>query len=308
MNREQLNDALSEMRAKALKKTIPIVWSLALLVAWALTTVENNAKAEMNEVKATVNSWIEIKNLCDELFIQEVNNVKIWEQNIDWVITLLHEAECDYTFQQVADAIWFDDWLLCPVELWEKYWWQCTEHLNDWHPGKLNAEWTSQAMPEVKWKTSHERFKELCEAYWLPAGLIREVENRNNIREWVILAIIIAETSWGKFGYWVEWCHNIWNVGNNDRWDRVCYDSFEEWLEKIAQTLNNSLLWTTQTLGCLSRAGSCKWREDRGYIYASSDGNWERNMLNVLNTIYREELWEINPERFNVRRAFTIYQ
>jgi hypothetical protein len=25
MNREQLNDALSEMRAKALKKTIPIV-------------------------------------------------------------------------------------------------------------------------------------------------------------------------------------------------------------------------------------------------------------------------------------------
>ena len=36
MNREQLNDALSEMRAKALKKTVPIVGSLALLVAGAL--------------------------------------------------------------------------------------------------------------------------------------------------------------------------------------------------------------------------------------------------------------------------------
>ena len=236
MNREQLNDALSEMRAKALKKTIPIVWSLALLVAWALTTVENSVDAESYRA---VETW------------------NVVQERQPWMLT------------ESGD---------------------------------------SQKMPEVNGKTSHERFKELCEAYWLPASLIREVENRNNIREWVILGIIVAETSGGKFGYWVEWCNNIWNVGNNDRGDRYCYASFEEWLEKIAQTLNNSLLWTTQTLGCLSRAGSCKWREDKGYIYASSDGNWERNMLNVLNTIYREELWEINPERFNVRRAFTIYQ
>ena len=177
-----------------------------------------------------------------------------------------------------------------------------------WEPWKLTADGLRQEMPEVKWKTSHERFKELCEAYWLPASLIREVENRYNIREWVILGIIVAETSGWKFGYWVEWCHNIWNVWNNDRGDRYCYDSFEVWLEKIAQTLNNSMLWTTQTLGCLSRAGSCKWWEDKGYIYASSDWNWERNMLQVLNTIYKDELGEINPERFNVRRVFTIYQ
>ena len=236
MNKKELNEALSEMRAKALKKTIPIVWSLALLVAWALTTIENSVDAESYRA----------------------------------------------------------------VETWNV--------VQEWTPGMLTESGDSQAMPEVKWKTSHDRFKELCEAYGLPAGLIREVENRNNIREWVILAIIIAETSGGKFGYWVEWCNNIGNVWNNDRGDRVCFESFEQGLEKIAQTLNNSMLWTTQTLGCLSRAGSCKWREDKGYIYASSDGNWERNMLNVLNTIYREELWEINPERFNVRRAFTIYQ
>jgi len=31
-------------------------------------------------------------------------------------------------------------------------------------------------------------------------------------------------------------------------------------------------------------------------------------MLNVLNAIYQEELWTIEPERFNVRRQFTIYQ
>lgn len=236
MNREQLNDALSEMRSRALKKTVPIVWSLALILAGALWTMENSVDAESYKA---VESWA---------IVQE------------------------------------------------------------WTPGMLTASGDSQQMPTVNGKTSHERFKELCEAYGLPASLIREVENRNNIREWVILGIIIAETSWWKFWYWVEWCYNIGNVGNNDRWDRYCYDSFEQWLEKIAQTLNNSLLWTTQTLWCLSRAGSCKRREDRWYIYASSNGNWERNMLQVLNTIYREELWEINPERFNVRRAFTIYQ
>jgi len=27
-----------------------------------------------------------------------------------------------------------------------------------------------------------------------------------------------------------------------------------------------------------------------------------------LNAIYQEELWKIEPERFNVRRVFTIYQ
>lgn len=236
MNREQLNDALSEMRAKALKKTVPIVGSLALLVAGALWTIENTADAEATY---KVESWA---------IVQE------------------------------------------------------------WQPWMLTASGDSQAMPEISGKTSHERFKALCEAYWLPASLIREVENRYNIREWVILGIIVAETSGWKFGYGVEWCHNIWNVWNNDRWDRYCYASFEEGLEKIAQTLNNSLLWTTQTLGCLSRAGSCKWWEDKGYIYASSDWNWERNMLQVLNTIYKDELGEINPERFNVRRAFTIYQ
>ena len=236
MNRKELQMGLDELRNRALKRTVPLIGGLALLVAGALWTIENTADAEATY---KVESWA---------IVQE------------------------------------------------------------WTPWMLTASGDSQQMPEISGKTSHERFKALCEAYGLPASLIREVENRNNIREWVILAIIIAETSGWKFGYGVEGCHNIWNVGNNDRWDRVCYDSFETGLEKIAQTLNNSLLWTTQTLWCLSKAGSCKWREDKGYIYASSDGNWERNMLNVLNTIYREELWEINPERFNVRRAFTIYQ
>ena len=46
MNKKDLEMGLSELRAKALKKTVPIVGSLALLVAGALGTIENTADAE----------------------------------------------------------------------------------------------------------------------------------------------------------------------------------------------------------------------------------------------------------------------
>lgn len=197
---------------------------------------------------------------------------------------------------------------ICPETLYNTYWTWCLEHLNEWYPWKLTASWDSQEMPELVEKTSHERFKELCQKYWLNASAIWEVENKYNLREWIILAIIIAETSWGKNWYWVEWCWNYWNVWNNDRGDRYCFTSESEWLHKIWKTLSNQFLWKTQTLGCLSKAWSCTWWEDRGYVYASSNGNWERTIVNVLNAIYQEELWTIDPKRFNVRRIFTQYQ
>lgn len=246
---EQKLNSLKTYRDKGLRTVIGCVGALSIFSIWALSTMENGVKAELDD---------------------------------------------GISFTKSEQSVSDDSYKAVVSEAWE--------------PWKLTADGLRQEMPEIEWADSHSRFKALCEAYWLPASLIWEVENRYNIREWVVLGIIIAETSGWKFGYGVEGCNNIWNVWNNDRWDRFCYDSFEQGLEKIAQTLNNSLLWTTQTLGCLSKAGSCKWREDKGHIYASSDWNWERNMLQVLNTIYKDELGEINPERFNVRRVFTIYQ
>jgi len=198
--------------------------------------------------------------------------------------------------------------IVCPDILFNEYGTGCVEHINEWYPWKLTASGDSQLMPELEEKTSHDRFKELCYKYWLNPSAIWEVENKYNIREWVILWIIIAETSGWKNWYWVEWCWNYGNVWNNDRGDRYCFTSESEWLNKIWRTLSNQYLGSTQTLWCLSKAWSCKWWEDKGHIYASSDWNWERTMLNVLNAIYQDELWEIEPERFNVRRQFTIYQ
>lgn len=199
--------------------------------------------------------------------------------------------------------------VVCPDILFNEYGTGCVEHINDRYPWKLTESGDSQLMPELAEKTSHDRFKELCYKYWLNPSEIWEVENKYWIREAVILWIVISETSWGKnWNYVSEWCYNIWNIWNNDRGDRRCYATKRESLEAIWRTLSNQYLWDTQTLGCLSKAGSCKWWEDKWHVYASSNWNRERTMLNVLNAIYWEELWEIDPARFNVRRTFTIYQ
>ena len=274
---EQKLSSLKTYRDKGLRTVIGCVGALSIFSIWALSTMENGVKAELDDSYNAVSSGVVACFGCSH-YDADTNSCIKWDK---W------SRRCEANFP--TDTL----------EEWDE---------GKWEPWKLTADGSRQEMPEISGETSHDRFKALCEAYGLPASLIWEVENKYNIREWVVLGIIIAETSGWKFGYGVEWCHNIWNVWNNDRWDRYCYDSFEVWLEKIAQTLNNSLLWTTQTLGCLSKAGSCKWWEDKGHIYASSDWNWERNMLQVLNTIYSGELGEINPERFNVRRVFTIYQ
>lgn len=173
-----------------------------------------------------------------------------------------------------------------------------------WYPWKLTADGTQQEIPVVTW-TSHEKFKQLCEMYWLNASLIWELETKYNLREWILLAILIAETSgWNNWNYVSEGCYNLWNVGNNDRNDRVCFEWKEESIEQVAITLNNRMLGKTITLGCLSNAGSCQWRDDWGYRYATSDGNRERNIKAVMNMIYAEDLWEpVDPARFVVKRV-----
>lgn len=162
-------------------------------------------------------------------------------------------------------------------------------------PWKLNASSDAQEMPVIIADTSHEKFKQLAKAYWLDASMIWKVENHYWIKEWVILCITVAETSWGK--RWA-WGKNIWSVGSNDRWDRPTYALMESWLEAIGKTLTNRYLGKIQTLWCLSNAGSCKDWDNHWHRYATSNWNWERNMTACLSTIY----WSINPSIFNIRR------
>lgn len=162
----------------------------------------------------------------------------------------------------------------------------------EWYPWKLTESWDSQEIPELTGSTSHEKFKELAYKYWLNPSAIWEVENKYNIREGVILAIIIAETSWGKFGYGIEGCWNYWNVWNNDRWDRVGYSTPYAGARVIPLTLNNQHLWNYHTINQLSRYGNSDWK-----IYASSPINWQTNVMKCLSKIK----WYTVPEDFPFR-------
>jgi hypothetical protein len=162
-------------------------------------------------------------------------------------------------------------------------------------PWQLSEDWTHQEMPKIEADTSHEKFKKLAEAYWLDAWMIRQVENHYWIKEWVVLCITVAETSW--WNRWAWW-KNIGSVGSNDRWDRPTYALMESWLEAIWKTLTNRYLWRIQTLWCLSNAWSCSARDDHWYRYATSESSREKNMVACLNTIY----WPINASDFNIRR------
>lgn len=188
-----------------------------------------------------------------------------------------------------------DDSEICPLELFEKYEWDCVNHLDDWTPWKLSEDGTHQEMPEVDWSTEHEKFKNLAWSYWLDASQIRTVENHYGIKEWVILCITVAETSW-----WNRWYgeKNIWSVGSNDRGDRPTYALMEAWLEDIGKVLNNKYLWSKKTLWCLSNAWSCKESNDNGKRYATSESSWEKNMVACLSTIY----WSVDASTFTIRR------
>ncbi len=166
-----------------------------------------------------------------------------------------------------------------------------------WEPWKLVEDELGlhQEMPPIEKETEHERFKELAYAYSLDPSKFRIVENHYWIKEWVILCITIAETSWGWRWYAKT---NPGNVGNNDRGQRVAYAFFETGLEKIWMTLTNSNLGKKKTLGCLSNAGNCTEIYDNWKRYATSDWNWERNMKACLSVIY----WPIDPSTFSIRR------
>lgn len=178
------------------------------------------------------------------------------------------------------------------LEEWDEDWWE---------PGKLTEDWTNQVMPTVTWTDSHQRFKDLAIAYGLDPSKIWEVENHYGITEGVVLCITIAETSWGKFGAG-KW--NIWNVGNNDRGDRVSFALADTGLEKIGQTLTNQFLWNKKTLWCLSNWHHCEEPTDNGKRYATSSPEtswaWEPNMVACLDTIYGQ--WTTDPSTFNIRR------
>ena len=216
----------------------------------------------------------------------------------------IRQNELNELNEQAKERLLNEYWLQISEKeetiFWENRWMNVDNVPEERYPWKITEDWTHQEMPEITWDDSHERFKDLSNKYWLDPSMIRNIENHYWIKEWVVLCITIAETSWCKKWAW-EW--NCWNVWNNDRWDRVAYATIQTSIEKIWMTLNNSLLWKKQTLWCLSNWNHCQEPNDNWKRYAtSSPWIWHRepNMIACLEQIYWE--WNIDPATFSIRR------
>ena len=280
------------------QNAIKIIWAILILIVIIIlistrgtATAVNPNSEKIAELSFTLNELESQKYKClDDL---------TWRQSqdqINWFTKYC--VEYDEQIMLIEEQIdnlkdWKSENPLVD-ENWNCIWWiWCTKE--DREPGMLNESWDAQLMPEIQADTEHEKFKELANAYWLNPSVIWNVENHYGIKEWVILCITVAETSWGN--RWAWW-KNIWSVWSNDRWDRPTYALMESGLEDIWKTLNNRYLGKTQTLGCLSNAGSCQNWDDNWKRYATSDGNWQRNMVACLSVIY----WTIDPSTFSIRR------
>lgn len=133
----------------------------------------------------------------------------------------------------------------------------------------------------IEWKTVDERAQKLLNGYWV--GVYKELNFWNSVVEWtnidrdVVICIWVAESTLWQY---LTTSNNIWNVWNNDRGDRVAYDTPYAWARLIPLTLNNQHLGKYHTINQLSRYGNPDWK-----IYASSPINWQTNVMKCLSKI-----------------------
>ena len=254
---------------------------IAVCTRWTAKAINPNSE-KIAELSYQVNELESHKNLC-------LDNLPYREsvENANWIHTYCDMYdELIMKYQEEIEKL--KEWRPAASET-ETAW---TSEIRE--PWMLNESWDAQVMPNIVADTEHDKFKKMCEAYWLDASMIWNVENHYWIKEGVVLCITVAETSWGK--RWA-WGKNIGSVGSNDRWDRPTYALMEAWLEDIGKTLTNRYLWSKQTLWCLSNAWHCTESRDNGKRYATSTSSREKNMVACLSKIY----WPIDPSTFNIR-------
>lgn len=117
----------------------------------------------------------------------------------------------------------------------------------------------------------------------------------------VIFAIGWADSSCGTN---MTTANNPGNVGNDDSGNRQGFHNMFSGWKAIVDTLNNQYIGKVEKIGHLSQGGrnnmiverSCR-SAIRGYsCYASSEENWNFNVINVLREIHQNDLIDENWE------------
>lgn len=152
---------------------------------------------------------------------------------------------------------------------------------------RLNSNGASQAYMYLHWDSYYERAKDIFKK-------MRRDENevdqyyiawyKTKIKPEVLICIAKADSNlWNSLAS----KNNPGNVWNNDRWDRVPYETLEEWIEAIWNVLNNKYLGQKQTIWELS-----PWWLWTAPFYATSPENWNVNVINCLSMIYDKPIYE----------------
>jgi len=145
----------------------------------------------------------------------------------------------------------------------------------------------------AKWETLNQRRVDFLERYWV--GIYRELafwqdaSENSNIDLDVGICVAFAESTLWKY---LSTPNNIWNVWNNDRWDRISFGSALQWAKLIYSTMNNQYLGKYNSLIELNWYGNKKWA-----IYASSPYNRQNNVIKCLSQIK----WYFVPDDYPFR-------
>lgn len=113
---------------------------------------------------------------------------------------------------------------------------------------------------------------------------IKQIAKANRIKHEMLIAVMYADSQCGRA---MSTANNPGNVGNNDRGDRIHLDTMRDGIHAIATTLNNKYHFSKTMVGELSCGGRAKLGMSlcgtRGTsIYASSQENWNRNVIGSL--------------------------
>lgn len=156
---------------------------------------------------------------------------------------------------------------------------------------------------KLEWNNEIERQKSLISTYavwefrnwqiWVDEALDWNVDPS------FVMCIWLAESSLWKN---LTTPYNIWNVWNNDRGDRIWFDSARQWIYSIVYTLNNKYLWRYNSIAQLSWA----WRKEMWlpwckeaweFCYATDVNHWHNNVKRCLTHLK----WVYVPDNYNFR-------
>ena len=116
-----------------------------------------------------------------------------------------------------------------------------------------------------------------------------------NIKIEVLVCIARADS---HLWYALKSENNIGNIGNNDRWDVIHFDTLDDWIKAMATMwLNGTYLKNYNIIWELSQWGrTALWlkgcAEKWEYCYATSPENWNNNIINCLSLIHMKQIDE----------------